>query len=46
MENNIKTNEYFQNKMDSERKRINKFEMLWMSYNHQILKGLEWEKYI
>lgn len=45
MENNIKTNEYFQNKMDSERELIS-LKMLWMSYNHQILKGLEWEKYI
>lgn len=44
MENNIKTNEYFQNKMDSERKRINKFENALNELQSSNIKGIRMGK--
>ncbi len=44
MENNIKTNEYFQYKMDSERKRIDKFENALNNLEPTNIKGIRMGK--
>ena len=44
MEKNIKTNEYFQNKMASERKRIDKFESTLNELETSNIKGIRMGK--
>ena len=44
MEKSIKTNEYFQNKMNSERKRIDKFESALNELETSNIKGIRMGK--